>query len=92
MGAPPLPSGTILRPLDRVVVSIGPEKQTIMRGFTLNPSNWFNSAVLLHTLGLDSGSQVSKLFGRSTRNPVCCCGSAVVRTFAGNGPTVGEVG
>jgi hypothetical protein len=56
-------------PLGKVVTSTGPEKQAMIRGFTLNPSNWFSSCLLMQSVEVDTTVQPAGS-GRFTCNPV----------------------
>jgi hypothetical protein len=76
----------------KVFGSTAAEKQTIKRGLTLNPSNWFNRVVLPQTLGLDAGLQFSPEAGRLIRIPVFCALSLTERASLGKGPAVSEAG
>jgi hypothetical protein len=82
----------ILRLFCKVFGSTAAEKQTIRRGLTLKPSNWFKSVVLPQTLGLDAGSQLSPEAGRLIRIPVFCAPSLTESASLGKGPAVSEAG
>src|ERR1700730_1927163 len=78
-------------PLGKLVTSTGPEKHTMIRGFTLNPSNWFKSCLLMQSAEVDKIVQPVGS-GRLTCTPVFWVLVLMVRALAGNGPIEEEDG
>ena len=67
--------------LDTVVRSIGPENGIEIRGWMLKPSSVLRTSISAQSDGLTAQSG----FGRSTRRPVTCVRSQVVKRLLGNG-------
>lgn len=65
---------------------IGPEKQTMRRGFSLKPSSLSSSCLFPQTAAEDERSQVFSEDGISIRRPVFWKGSVTVSELFGNGP------
>src|SRR5712671_6205587 len=82
----PLPGSFIRKTvlLLTVLTSIAPSKGIESRGWRLNPSNWFTSAI-----SAQSDGWVAQLGeGTFTRRPVSCCESKTVKRSLGNGDCV----